>query len=40
MNINNTYFIISYKGSKPINIVWKLRYKLPANIESKAEQVL
>ena len=27
-------------GSKPINIVWKLRNKLPASIATKAEKAL
>lgn len=32
--------IVSYSGSKPINIVWRLRNKLPASIAVKAEKAL
>lgn len=32
--------IVSHSGSKPINIVWKLREKMPANIAVKAEKAL
>ena len=32
--------IVSYSGSKPINIVWKLRNRLPASIAVKAEKAL
>ena len=32
--------IVRYSGSKPINIVWKLRNKLPARIASKVEKAL
>ena len=32
--------IVQFSGSKPINIVWKLRSKLPASIATKAEKAL
>ena len=32
--------IVQLSGSKPINIVWKLRNKLPASIATKAEKAL
>ena len=32
--------IVRFSGSKPINIVWKLRNKLPASIATKAEKAL
>ena len=32
--------IVSYSGSKPISIVWKLRNRLPASIAVKAEKAL
>lgn len=32
--------IVSYRGSKPITIVWKLRNKLPASMAVKAEKAL
>ena len=32
--------IVSYSGNKPINIIWKLRNKLPASICVKAEKAL
>ena len=32
--------IVSYSGSKPISIVWKLRNKLLASIAVKAEKTL
>ncbi|MDB8804802.1 DEAD/DEAH box helicase [Romboutsia sp. 1001216sp1] len=32
--------IVSYSGSKPISIVWKLRNKLPASLAVKAEKAL
>ena len=32
--------IVQFSGSKPINIVWKLRNKLPASIAAKAEKAL
>ena len=32
--------IVSHRGSKPINIVWKLREKMPAGIAEKAEKAL
>lgn len=32
--------IVSYSGSKPINIVWKLKNTLPASIAAKVEKAL
>ena len=32
--------IVSHRGSKPINIVWKLRHKLHASIAVKSEKAL
>ena len=32
--------IVQFSGSKPINIVWKLRNKLPASIATRAEKAL
>lgn len=32
--------IVSYSGSKPISIVWRLRNKLPAGMAVKAEKAL
>ncbi|MGL5695066.1 MAG: DUF3427 domain-containing protein, partial [Peptostreptococcaceae bacterium] len=32
--------IVSFNGSKPVNIIWRLRNKLPASIAVKAEKAL
>ncbi|MGL6106202.1 DUF3427 domain-containing protein [Romboutsia sp.] len=32
--------IVNYSGGKPINIIWKLKEKLPAKIASQAEKAL